>query len=108
MAGALPPADPPHAWVVEYRPLDRCFPPACSIGSRAVHGYASAVMEDGAPGSYVSQGPSIEQEQFFQRGVLLRPGESFQFDLPEASHASELDVIVASEQGGTPYDAEIS
>lgn len=108
MAGALPPADPPHAWVVEYRPLDRCFPPACKIGSRAVHGYATAVMEDGAPGAYVAQGPSIEHEQFFERGVLLRPGESFDFDLPEGAHASELDVILASSQGETEYDAEIA
>ncbi len=107
MAGALPPADPPHAYVVEYRPLDRCFTPACKIRSRSLHGWASAVMEDGDPGGYVAQGPSYEQELFFERGVLLRPGEAYAFDLPEASYASELDVMLSSAAGDTDYDAEI-
>lgn len=107
MAGALPPADPPHAYVVEYRPLDHCFTPACKISARRLHGWASAVMEDGDPGAYVAQGSGYEQEVFFQRGVLLRPGESYSFDVPEASYASELDVTLASAVGATDYDAEI-
>ncbi|GAC1540575.1 MAG: hypothetical protein NVS3B10_05240 [Polyangiales bacterium] len=107
MAGALPPADPPHAYVVEYRPLDRCFTPACQIRTRNLHGYASAVMEDGDPGAYVAQGPSPEHELFLQRGLLLRPGESYAFDLPEASYGSELDVVLSSGAGDTDYHAEI-
>lgn len=107
MAGALPPADPPHAYVVEYRPLDRCFTPACKIRSRDLHGYATQVMEDGDPGAYVAQGKSPEQELFFQRGVLLRPGESYAFEVPEASYSSELDVTLAASAGDTDYDAEI-
>ena len=108
MAGALLPADPPHAYVVEYRPLDRCFPPACRFGSRAVYGYASAVMDDGNPGAYVRQGVSGENEHFFERGVLLSTGESFTIDLPPATHGSELDVVLASAQGDSDYDAEVT
>jgi hypothetical protein len=109
MAGALPPdAHPPYAWVVEYRPLDRCFPPSCTIPARAVHGWAKDVMEDGDPGAYVSQGPSLQHELFFERGVILRPGESFSFDLPRSVDASELDVTIASAVAQGLYDAEIA
>ncbi len=108
MAGALPPADPPHAFVVEYRPIDRCFPPACRFGSRAVHGYASAVMDDGNPGAYVRQGATNENEHFFERGVLLSHGDSFVIDLPPAAHGSELDVLFASLQADTDYEAVIA
>jgi hypothetical protein len=107
MAGALPPADPPHAYVVEYRPLDRCFTPSCRIRARDVHGYAKDVMEDGDPGAYVSQGPGLEQELFFERGRFLRPGESFVFDLPQAAHASELDVTLSATQPNDQYVADI-
>jgi hypothetical protein len=107
MAGALPPADAPHAFVIEYRPLDRCAPPACSIRTRDVHGYAKDVMEDGDPGRYVTQGVNYQHELFFQRGVFLRPGESFDFDLPQAAYASELDFIVSAALGKDDYDAEI-
>jgi|GEM_PF-3518228 len=112
MAGALPPptADhqPPYAWVVEYRPLDRCAPPSCRIRSRAVHGWAKDVMEDGDPGAYVSQGAGLQYELFFERGVILRPGESFEFDLQRSVDDSELDLVVAALEGNTPYDAEIT
>jgi hypothetical protein len=111
MAGALPPhvdPSPPYAWVVEYRPLDRCFTPTCRIGARAVHGYAKEVMEDGDPGAYVSQGLSLQHELFFERGVIVRPGESFELDLPRSEGDSELDVVVASAASGMAYDAEIT
>lgn len=102
------PAEPPHAWVVEYRPLDRCFPPSCKIRSRDLHGYANDIMEDGDPGAYVTQGAGVETELFFQRGVQLGAGESFQFDLPNASYASELDVSLAAVLGTYAYDATIT
>ena len=119
MAGALPPHtapaahdtsahEAPYAWVVEYRPLDRCFTPSCRIRARDAHGYAKDVMEDGDPGAYVAQGPGLEQELFFERGVVLRPGESFDFDLPEAAQASELDLVVAATKGNADYDAGIT
>ena len=108
MAVALPPADAPYAYVVEYRPLDHCSPPACRIGSRQLLGYASAVMDDGSPGAYVRQGPPGEGEHFFERGIELRRGESFAIDLPEATHASDLDVMLASVAGDTDYNAEIT
>lgn len=113
MAGALPPHSavdhtPPYAWVVEYRPLDRCAPPSCSIRARAAHGYAKDVMEDGDPGAYVSQGLGLQFELFFQRGLILRPGETFEFDLPRADGDSELDLTVAAVSGGAAYDAEVA
>lgn len=112
MAGALPPphldTHAPYAWVIEYRPLDRCFPPACKISARAAHGYAKDVMEDGDPGAYVSQGLAFQHELFIERGVWLRPGESFVFDLPRALHPSELDLIVAAAQSDNDYHAEIT
>lgn len=103
---AIPPR-PPYAWVVEYRPLDRCFTPTCRIRTRDVHGYAKDTMEDGDPGAYVAQGPSIQKEQFLQRGVTLRSSESFDFDLPPAAHASALDVYVSSSDENKDYDATI-
>lgn len=109
MAGpALPPADPPHAWVVEYRPLDRCSPPECKIRTRDVHGYAKDTMEDGEPGAYVGQGAGLEHELFYERGLLLRPGESLVFDLPAVSHVSELDVMLAAAESKGDYDAAVT
>lgn len=108
---APPPAlqhDPPFAYVIEYRPLDRCAPPLCRIRTRAVHGYASETMEDGDPGSNVAQGSGVTGEQFFQRGVLLGSGESFELDLPEASWPSELDTYLSASRGDAPYNASIT
>lgn len=108
---APPPAlphDPPHAYVIEYRPLDRCAPPFCRIRTRAVHGYARETMEDGDVGSNVTQGGGVTTEQFFQRGVQLRSGESFELDLPAATWRSELDTYVSAAQGRSPYHASIT
>ncbi len=99
--------DPPYAYVIEHRPLDRCAPPFCRIRGRAVHGYATETMEDGDPGSYVYQGGGPTSELFFQRGLQLRPGETYAFDLPEAAWQSELDTQIASSVGSTDYDAAV-
>lgn len=102
------PQEPPYAYVIEHRPLDRCAPPLCRIGARAVHGYATQTMEDGDPGAYVSQGGGVTSEQLYQRGVQLRPGEVFEFDLPEATWISELDTFVAPVNGSESYDASVA
>ena len=107
---APPPAlqqEPPYAYVIEYRALDRCAPPLCRLGARAVHGYAAETMEDGDPGSYVTQGGGITSEQVLQRGVRLAPGESFELDLPPATWVSELDAFVAPVNGSEAYDASV-
>jgi len=110
MAGpTLPPPDlrTEHAYVIEYRPLDRCFPPACRLRTRDVAGFGAEIQEDGEPGAYVAQGSGLEKDFFFQRGVYLRAGESFTFDLPAAPHASELDAMIASWDAGSEYHADI-
>ncbi|MDB4939183.1 MAG: hypothetical protein JWP87_6155 [Labilithrix sp.] len=107
MAGT-PPVQPPHAYVVEYRPLDRCFPPACKIRTRDVDGYADKIQEDGDPGGYVEHGGGVQSEVFFERGVLLRSQETFEFDLPAAEHASELDLYFAAEHADESYEALVT
>lgn len=109
MGNALPPPElaAEHAYVVEYRPLDRCFVPACSIRTRNVAGYANDTQADGDPGAYVSQGSGTDHELYFQRGVQLGPGEAYEFDLPPATHSSELDVMLAATTGDTTFAASI-
>ena len=67
-------------------PAARSMRPARRAGSAraTVHGWAKDVMEDGDPGAYVSQGAGLQYELFFERGVILRPGESFELDLARA------------------------
>lgn len=102
-----PPADPPHAYVIEYRPLDRCFVPECHIRTRNVAGYANTTQDDGDPGAYVAHGEGTTTEQFLERGLVLRPGETYSFDLPPAEYASELDVYFASNRPRGNFEASI-
>lgn len=65
-------------------------------------------MEDGDVGSNVSQGGGVTSELFFQRGVQLRSGESFELDLPAATWRSELDTYLAAAEGRSTYHATIT
>ncbi|MBS2019644.1 MAG: hypothetical protein JST00_42675 [Deltaproteobacteria bacterium] len=100
--------EPPYAYVIEQRPLDRCAPPLCRIRTRAVHGYATETMEDGDVGANVAQGSGVTGEQFFQRGVQLAPGDSFELDLPPATWRSELDTYLSAARGSATYEAAIT
>jgi hypothetical protein len=112
-APALPPApsptagrvEAPYAYVVEYRPLDHCFPPSCRIRTRSAEGFAHQILSDGDPGGYVRQGKDGGIETTFQRGVELRPRASFELDLPPADHDSELDVYLSSAVPDTTFEA---
>jgi len=65
-------------------------------------------MEDGDVGSNVTQGGGVTSEQFFQRGVQLRSGESFELDLPAATWRSELDTYLSAPSGNSTYHATIT
>ena len=88
-----PSAAPPHAWVVEHRPLDACRPPACVLSTRAAQGRVEA------GGGYVVVGDD-QVESFARRGVVLAPGEALTFTLPASRGPERLDVDLAVPGGG--------
>ena len=93
---------PPYAWVVEYRPLDRCATPSCRIRSRD-----GAWVGEGRHGRTAirartsRRGRASSSELFFERGVVLRPGESFNWICRTLLDRSELDLVVAATEGGS-------
>ncbi|OJY18546.1 MAG: hypothetical protein BGO98_32970 [Myxococcales bacterium 68-20] len=101
-------AAPPYAYVVDYRPLDACAPPACRLKTRHVSGFADQIQPDGDPGAYVSAGHGINTELYYRRGVVLRPGEVFEFTLPPSAAASELDAYLSATASGGSYRANVT
>lgn len=87
------------AYVVDVRPLDDCAVPNCTIRGRNVFGHADEVQYDGAFGSYVHRG-KIDSEQLFRRGVLLRPGERYEFEVPPSEAASVLEFSLSAAASG--------
>ncbi len=94
----LPPDTAEHAYVVEYRALDRCFVPECEIKSKDALGWLNDVQPDGDLGGYARWG-NLLTEAFVRRAALLAPGEEYAFNLPEAPQASELDVYLGALEG---------
>ena len=108
----LPPVLPPpplsYAYVVDYRPLDACSPPACAYPSRKLYGDARKVQFDGDPGAYVQTGTTSDYEVFFRRGLELRPDETFDFVLPDSEAEREFDVYFAATQGDADWRASVT
>jgi hypothetical protein len=67
----------PHAYVVDYRAVDACSPPACKIEGRSAFGRATGEP----PGGYVTIGTD-KDELFAKRGVVLAPAKSFHSHCP--------------------------
>lgn len=101
-------ATAPYAYVVDYRPLDACAPPTCRIKTRHVSGFADQIQPDGDPGAYISAGHGINTELYYRRGVVLRPGEAYEFTLPPSAAASELDAYLSAPAGGGAYRANVT
>ena len=101
-------ATAPYAYVVDYRPLGACAPPACRIKTRHVSGFADQIQPDGDPGAYVSAGHGINTELYYRRGVVLRPGETYEFTLPPSTAASELDAYLSATASGGSYRANVT
>jgi len=98
-------ADINHAYVIEYRPLDRCFTPSCSLKSADVSGFSHELSPEGEPGRYVAFGDP-KSEIFYRRARILRKNEELTFDLPESDAASEFEAdFSASEKG--PFSGTI-
>lgn len=90
-----PPAEPPYAYVVDYRPLDECAPPKCTLRSDRAVGWWSEIQEDGRRGAYFQIGNS-DTEAYYRRAKVTRPGEVYQFALPAAAGEFEYDGYFAS------------
>lgn len=92
---ALPPADVPYAYVVDYRPLDACAPPACRLKGEELVGWWDEVQSDGGRGSYARVGTAAT-ELYFRRARDVRPGRSYTFELAPASGEYEYDGYFAA------------
>ncbi len=75
-----------HAYVVEYRVADACFPPACTIGGKSAFG---RVTSDPA-GGYVTIGTD-KDELFAKRGVVVAPANAVSFTLPHVDAGEVFD-----------------
>lgn len=90
-----PPAEAPYAYVVDYRPLDQCAPPKCTLrGDRAV-GWWSEIQDDGARGAYFQVG-NPDTESYYRRARVTRPRETYEFVLPAEAGEFEYDGYFAS------------
>jgi hypothetical protein len=97
----------PHAYVVEYRVVDACAPPACKIDGRSTLGRVSSESSAAGTGSYVAVGTD-KDELFAKRGVVVQPGRSLTFTLPEGIHESVLDMSLAdADPAGGPFRASL-
>jgi hypothetical protein len=106
---AIDHAQPPYAYVVDYRPLDACSPPRCKIKARSASGFAKDTQPDGDPGAYVTAGSGIDTELYYRRGVVLRPTEAYEFVVPAAAAAQrELDAYLSSADGGRAFRARVA
>jgi len=81
----------PHAYVVEYRVADACFPPACAIGGKSAFG---RVTSDPA-GGYVTIGTD-KDELFAKRGVLVAPAAELSFTLPQVAAGTVFDATLSA------------
>jgi hypothetical protein len=81
----------PHAYVVEYRVADACFPPACAIGGNSVFG---RVTSDPA-GGYVTVGTD-KDELFAKRGMVVAPANEISFTLPRVDAGSVFDASLSA------------
>ncbi len=91
----------PHAYVVEYRALDACFPPDCKIDGRATFGRAGKGPRE-APGAYVAFGTD-KHELFAKRGLVIEASKEFSFTLPpgQAESLLDMDLAAATDAGGS-------
>src|SRR5262245_59316557 len=90
-----------HAYVVEYRVADACFPPACEVEGRRAFGRAT----DAPPGGYVTVG-NDKDELFAKRGVLVAPSKDISFTLPHVDAGSFFEAsLSAAEEGGGRFRA---
>ncbi len=93
----------PHAYVVEYRVADACFPPACEMGGQSVFGRATS---DHA-GGYLTVGTD-KDELFAKRGIVVAASKSISFTLPQLAPGSLFDAsLVAVETGAFRATLEI-
>jgi hypothetical protein len=90
-----PPVDAPYAYVVDYRPLDACAPPACRLAGQKLLGWWDQVQNDGGRGAYARIGEP-ESELYFRRSEVLRSGKSFEFELVPEPGQFEYDGYFAS------------
>lgn len=93
-------ADLNYAYVIEYRPLDRCFTPSCSLKSNDVSGFSRELSPEGEPGRYVAFGDP-KSEIFYRRARILRKNEELSFDLPESEAASEFEADFSAAERGS-------
>jgi len=85
----------PHAYVVDYRAVDACSPPACKIEGNNTFGRAT----DDPAGAYVTVGTD-KDELFAKRGVVLAPAKELSFTLPRVAAGSLFDASLAAADGG--------
>jgi len=93
---------PPHAYVVEYRAADACFPPDCRIDGRRAFGRATGAEDVQGASGYVAVGTD-KDELFAKRGVVIAPSKELSFTLPHISSGSVFDASLAvpMEGGGS-------
>ena len=90
MPFAPPPADVPYAYVVDYRPLDACSPPACRLKGDELVGWWDEVQSDGGRGAYARIGKP-RTELYFRRSKVLRPNQTYEFELLPGSGEYDYD-----------------
>jgi hypothetical protein len=95
----------PHAYVVEYRVTDACFPPDCTIDGQRTFGRAFGGPPGSSPGSYVAVGTD-KNELFAKRGLVLGPAKELSFTLSARNQGSVLDMSLATaDVAGGPFRA---
>jgi len=107
---ALPPTDvpsanAPYAYVVDYRPLDACAPPACRLQGEKLVGWWDEIQNDGSRGAYTRFGQPAT-ELYFRRARVVRAGKAFQFELAAEAGEFEYDGYFAAATPGN-WKAEI-
>ncbi len=81
----------PHAYAVEYRVADACFPPRCTVDGRRVYGRA----DTDPPGGYVVVGTD-KDELFAKRGSSIAPSKELSFTLPSVEAGTVLEASLAA------------
>jgi hypothetical protein len=89
----------PHAYVVEYRVMDACYPPDCRIDGRRTFGRAPSPPPENGEGAYVAVGTD-RHELFAKRGLVLPPSREIRFTLPPRDEPSVIDMSLASLRAG--------
>lgn len=96
----MPLATPPHAYVVEARPLDACRPPACGLVSSHLDRDADpSAVREATDAGYVTIG-SDKNELFAKRAAIVPAGETFAFDLDPSDAPSVFDAYVGAATPG--------